>query len=608
MIGNNVKVINHSMGNGDVAFFAAQDNSVYPEAHKAINAQKASADEYEKLLSKLIDKGYDFLIVTSAGNSNNDEYYLDSTADYGFVKVSDYNKDPTKYPSADTSQTYGTSHSGASVVLNDTNAKYDDAFQYISSYKVKSHIISVGSLSQSGRISDFSCRGARVDILAPGENIRSTVTTGRGIAGGNYCDKNGTSMAAPHVSGALGLAYSVFPSIKASTLKGILTSKASDYGLIESVVSDSGATINKNYKVLNVDTLTSETLDKLSKLTTSGSTYPSQFNGIAVGFVLDENGAPLPDVNITATLESSDGLFNNNPIPIGSTSEDGSFEIILPAGRYCLEFEKLLYLGTLVYYEAIPEETAYLGEITLFNESWTDSIFQTVYGQVSDAMNGNAIAGATVKFRGGWNNTTGSYESNLLGDKVATTDSTGNYSMALQVGAYTAEISKDGYITSYVNVISSPNAIIHFSTITPILDEDEYRIILTWGDSPRDLDSHLIGSVDGNSYEVYYGSKTFSYNGEIIASLDHDDTTSYGPETITLTWKENSGNCSYYVYDYTNGGNSNSMALTYSSAKVVVYKGNSLIKSYNVPIGYNGTRWNVFTISNGVLTTVNTIS
>ena len=49
-------------------------------------------------------------------------------------------------------------------------------------------------------------------------------------------------------------------------LKGILTSKASDYGLIETVVSDSGAVINKNYKVLNVDTLTADTLDKLSKL------------------------------------------------------------------------------------------------------------------------------------------------------------------------------------------------------------------------------------------------------------------------------------------------------------------------------------------------------
>lgn len=82
----------------------------------------------------------------------------------------------------------------------------------------------------------------------------------------------------------------------------------------------------------------------------------------------------------------------------------------------------------------------------------------------------------------------------------------------------------------------------------------------------------------------------------------------YGPETITLTWTENNGNCSYYVYDFTNRGNSNSTALSYSSAKVVVYKGNTLLNTYNVPIGFSGTTWNVFSINNGDLTTINTIS
>lgn len=132
--------------------------------------------------------------------------------------------------------------------------------------------------------------------------------------------------------------------------------------------------------------------------------------------------------------------------------------------------------------------------------------------------------------------------------------------------------------------------------------------ILTWGDTPRDLDSHLSGMVNGNSYHVYYGNKSYSYDGITIASLDWDDTSSYGPETITLTWTENNGNCSYYVYDFTNRGNSNSIALSYSSAKVVVYKGNTLLNTYNVPIGFSGTTWNVFSINNGDLTTINTIS
>lgn len=598
LIGNNVKVINHSMGNGDMAFCAAQGN---------INARtfwSTTTAEYDKFLCKLIDKGYDFLIATSAGNSNSTLYYEDlndTEAPYGYVSVRTYNANPSSYPNADTSTTYGASPSGAAIILNDTDAKYDDQFQYSTNYKIRSRVVSVGSLSSSGLISNFSCRGSRVDILDPVESIRSTVTTGNGLSGGNYTDMDGTSMAAPHASGTLGLAFSINPAISASRLKSTLISTGSNYGLTIGT---------KNINVVNAAETISKTQDILQSLTTSGKNISTnEYNGIAIGFVQDERGEALPDVQVTATLESSDGLSTDNQvIKSVTTNEEGAYEIILPAGRYRLQFEKLLYLGETVYYEAVQEETKYIDTVTLFDESWTDSIFQTVYGQVSDAMNGLGVGDAQVKFRNGWNNTSGDYVSNLFGDKITTTDNNGNYSMGLSVGAYTAEISKDGYITAYVNIVSSPNTSVHFSTITPVLADNEYRIILTWGDTPRDLDSHLSGTVNGNSYHVYYGNKSYSYDGTTIASLDWDDTSSYGPETITLTWNENNGNCSYYVYDYTNGGNSSSMALSYSSAKVVVYKGNTLLNTYNVPVGFNGTTWNVFSINNGVLTTTNTIS
>lgn len=68
-----------------------------------------------------------------------------------------------------------------------------------------------------------------------------------------------------------------------------------------------------------------------------------------------------------------------------------------------------------------------------------------------------------------------------------------------------------------------------------------------------------------------------------------------------MTWKENYGDCQYYVYDFTNRGNVSSMELSYSSAKVTVYKGNQLLGTYRVPIGQAGIRWNVFEINNGAL-------
>lgn len=597
LIGNNVKVINRSQGYGDMAFYAAQGNS------NALNYWNDITAEYDRFLCKLIDKGYDFLIVTSAGNTNNDLYYKDSNdteAPYGYINVDSYNKASTSYPNADTSVTYGASTSSASVILNDTDAKYDDQFQFSTNYKVKARVVSVGSLSPSGTMSDFSCRGTRVDVLAPGESIYSCAITGNGTSGGNYIDNSGTSMAAPHVAGSLGLAYSINPAISATRLKSTLTSTASNYNIIVGT---------KNYRVVNVAELVSKTQSILQSLTTSGNNISTnEYNGIAMGFVYDENNNPLSDVSITAVLTSADGLSNESIIDVVTTNEDGAYEIVLPAGEYRLQFEKLLYLGETVYYESIPEVTTYIDTVTLYDESWLDSVLLTVNGHVSNAMNGKDVEGATIKFRSGWNNTTGDYLSTILGVEKATTNSSGEYSEMLSVGAYTAEISKEGFVTAYVNIVASPNGGVQYATITPILDEDEYRIILTWGDTPRDLDSHLVGTVDGNSYHVYYGNKSYNYDGTTIASLDWDDTSSYGPETITLTWTENNGNCSYYVYDYSNGGNSNSMALSYSSAKVVVYKGNTLLTTYNVPVGYNGTKWDVFTINNGVLTTINTIS
>ncbi|MGR6086607.1 MAG: S8 family peptidase [Arcticibacter sp.] len=74
--------------------------------------------------------------------------------------------------------------------------------------------IEVGAISSNGQIAEFSnFGGGTVDILAPGASIYST------LPGAKYDFENGTSMAAPVVSGVAALIWSHYPELSATQLK-----------------------------------------------------------------------------------------------------------------------------------------------------------------------------------------------------------------------------------------------------------------------------------------------------------------------------------------------------------------------------------------------------
>ncbi|CAM3251427.1 tetratricopeptide repeat protein [Pseudomonas gessardii] len=122
--------------------------------------------------------------------------------------------------------------------------------------------------------------------------------------------------------------------------------------------------------------------------------------------------------------------------------------------------------------------------------------------------------------------------------------------------------------------------------ISPVMENlDGLRVVLTWGQSPSDLDSHMI--FPGNN--IYFNSKTGT-----DAELDVDDTDSYGPETITLQKKHYGESYVYAVHDFSNRTNTGSTALSESQAKVFVYMGQSLVRTYYVPANRTGNLWTVF--------------
>ena len=129
---------------------------------------------------------------------------------------------------------------------------------------------------------------------------------------------------------------------------------------------------------------------------------------------------------------------------------------------------------------------------------------------------------------------------------------------------------------------------------------DGMRVVLSWGEKPFDLDSHLI--FPGG--HIYFDSKEGT-----DANLDVDDTDSYGSETVTISKKHFGESYIYAVQDYSNKGLPNSNYLSASKAKVFVYVGSSLVRSYSVPAGKRGNIWTVFKLNpNGEFEDINSVT
>ncbi len=169
-------------------------------------------------------------------------------------------------------------------------------------------------------------------------------------------------------------------------------------------------------------------------------------------------------------------------------------------------------------------------------------------------------------------------------------------------GTFQISIKRDGRATlggfignKFSNEVTAGPSAADFSIgqcLTLATAANSIKIKLTWGQSPSDLDSYITLP----SGEVIYFGNDGSLVTAPFVNLDVDDTSSFGPEVITIR-RLMVGTYQYAVRNY-NG--THNPGITASPAKVELTLGTGATSIYAPPAGEPGagnTVWSVFNLT-----------
>ncbi|MEZ8516465.1 tandem-95 repeat protein [Vibrio cyclitrophicus] len=302
------------------------------------------------------------------------------------------------------------------------------------------------------------------------------------------------------------------------------------------------------------------------------SITPSEnFNGyIDVAYSISDGDTPIA-ANLGLTVDP----VNDAPIVSADVAitieEDGS---------YTITQEELLQFATDIEDDDMNAIIGEQGDET------------TVTGTVLDAETGSPVVGADVTMT---DNAGHSY--------TTVTDQFGHYSVSGPVvDQGTVTIEQEGSITSSFLIPAGEDTNGGVTAISEVLEETDMRIVVTWGESPRDMDNHLwlYDTENGNELDhIYYRDMSHDLGEGNVVQQDVDDTNGGGPETITIPNYQDA-DMHYSVHNYTNRSWDVDGV---EDVQVQVFVGDTLVETFtpDLPDNPTGEHWHVFDIVNGVV-------
>ena len=304
-----------------------------------------------------------------------------------------------------------------------------------------------------------------------------------------------------------------------------LSFNISDSEKVEVKVGDEGLEVHATNAAEAGDEVTVTAIYDVNgeEVTTSLTVTITEYQGTLKGQVFD---ADTEDTIEGATVEIT---AEDGSIITVQTNSNGEYETDIAVGTHVVKATADGYIAESETVNITADETT-TSDLNLYLISEEYAGEGTASGTITDALTGEGVPNVEISVVKGKNNSSGEVIDTI------TTDDAGYYSVELPGGNYTLLLSAEGYVSTTKNIVvigdsEKPN---QNATITPELEEEEMRIVLTWGEEPSDLDSHLTGpKVDGGRFHIYWSNKVYK-DAETEVNLDKDDVSSYGPETITV--------------------------------------------------------------------------
>ncbi len=325
-----------------------------------------------------------------------------------------------------------------------------------------------------------------------------------------------------------------------------------------------------------------------------GVTDAGDVTGVAVDA---ETELPIEGADVDISLVSSGQLVDTQV-----TDPNGKFTFTaLTDDEYKIELSYPGYITTEMWTGVVMDLESQLPTGTMVMHPVI--IHGDISGKITDALTGELVGNVSLELRWGINPPE---ENAVL--YTGSTGALGRYTIEnVKAGVYTVFASKNGYRDGsfIVKVIGAEEVPNQDGFLSPGIEGEEMRIVLTWGLTPTDLDSHLWAPHNGcegtNPYHLYYPDSENS-GGQGCSSyfsLDLDDVTSYGPETTTI-WQWNpTDSYRFLVQDYTNRSCTPGVlpckAMSNSGATVTVLTATDTFV-FNISPDTSATAWRVFDI------------